>query len=180
MLVPSREDRSGRGHAADLPGLVRNSGLDLLRFAYLLCGDRSRAEDLLQEVFLAMYRRFGDDLPLDNPVGYARKALTNANISWARRASSREVVTDVAPSLPGGFDPDEPTERDALWQALRSLPVRQRTVLVLRFYEDADDATIAATLDCRLGTVRSLASRALAVLREDPTLTMPTTGGELR
>jgi DNA-directed RNA polymerase specialized sigma24 family protein len=53
---------------------------------------------------------------------------------------------------------------------MRRLPLRQRTVLVLRFYADASDADIAATLGCRRGTVRSLASRALAALRIDPTI----------
>jgi DNA-directed RNA polymerase specialized sigma24 family protein len=59
----------------------RRYSLELLRFAYLLCGERHRAEDLLQEVLLGMYRRFGDNLPILNPVGYARRALANANIS---------------------------------------------------------------------------------------------------
>ena len=148
---------------------TQRSGLELLRFAYLLCGDRHRAEDLLQEVLLAMYRRFGDELPLDNPVGYARRALVNANISFARRASSREVVTDAIPDVAALAD-DDPAQRDVLWRALRTLPTRQQTMLVLRFYADASDAEIAATIGCRRGTVRSLASRALAALRTDPTI----------
>jgi RNA polymerase sigma-70 factor (sigma-E family) len=157
----------------------RRCGLDLLRFAYLLCGDRHRAEDLLQEVLLGMYRRFGDDLPLDNPVGYARRALANANISWARRAASRELALDVVPDT-AVMPTDGPAERDALWQALRRLPVRQRSVLVLRFYADATDADIASALGCRRGTVRSLASRALTTLRADPTLTVDDTEGGAR
>jgi RNA polymerase sigma-70 factor (sigma-E family) len=147
----------------------RRCGLELLRFAYLLCGDRHRAEDLLQEVLLAMFRRFGDDLPLDNPVGYARRALANANVSWSRRAASREIVVETFPELPS-CGPDDPAERDVLWQALRHLPVRQRTVLVMRFYADATDSDIASALGCRRGTVRSLASRALATLRLDTSL----------
>lgn len=117
-----------------------------------------------------MYRRFPDAMPLDNPVGYARRALANANISRARRASSTELVVDELPDRVATSS-DDPAERDLLWQALGKLPVRQRTVLVLRFYLDAADEQIAETLDCRRGTVRSLASRGLAVLREDPTLT---------
>ena len=58
----------------DVGGFAQRCGLELLRFAYLLCGDRHRAEDLLQDVLLAMYRRFPDLLTLDNPVGYARFA----------------------------------------------------------------------------------------------------------
>jgi RNA polymerase sigma-70 factor (sigma-E family) len=147
----------------------RRCSLDLLRFAYLLCGDRHRAEDLLQDVLLAMYRRFGDELPLDNPVGYARRSLANANISWSRRGASREVAVEMFADAPF-VDRDDAAERDVLWQALRQLPVRQRTVVVLRFYADASDSDIAAALGCRRGTVRSLASRALATLRLDASL----------
>jgi RNA polymerase sigma-70 factor (sigma-E family) len=149
--------------------LADRHGLELLRFAYLLCGDRQRAEDLLQDVLLALHRRFPDGLTLDNPVGYARRALANTNVTRARRSSSTEVVVEVVPdsTTPAAADP---AERDALWQALRRLPVRQRTVLVLRFYADATDTDIAAALGCRRGTVRSLASRALTALRADPTL----------
>lgn len=86
-----------------------------------------------------------------------------------------DLFRDAA--APTGSDP---AERDALWQALRRLPVRQRTVLVLRFYEDATDADIAHALGCRRGTVRSLASRALATLRQDATLDIDTTEGGSR
>lgn len=149
--------------------LARDHGLALLRFAYLLCGDRHRAEDLLQDVLLAMYRRYPDDLALDNPVGYARRSLANANVSRARRASSSEYVLDLLPES-AELPHDDPAVRDLLWRAMRQLPDRQRTVLVLRFYVDATDADIASTLGCRRGTVRSLASRALATLRADPSL----------
>ena len=148
--------------------LAERHGLDLLRFAYLLCGDRHRAEDLLQDVLLSLHRKFPGPMPLDNPVGYARRALANANVSRARRSSSTELVVGELPET--ATAEADPAERDLLWQALRRLPVRQRTVLVLRFYADATDPDIAAALGCRRGTVRSLASRALATLREDPTL----------
>lgn len=166
-------DRPGEPGLEDLAGFVRRCGLELLRFAYLLCGDRQRAEDLLQEVLLAMYRRFPETLPLSNPVGYARRALANANVSRARRASSREVVTDLLPEQRAP-EASDPAERDGLWRALRRLPARQRTVLVLRFYADATDRDIAEALGCRPGTVRSLASRGLATLRTDTSLDLNT------
>jgi RNA polymerase sigma-70 factor (sigma-E family) len=171
VIALSTESSPGRPVpvAEPIADFSRRCGLELLRFAYLLCGDRQRAEDLLQDVLLAMYRRFGDELPLDNPMGYARRALANANISWARRASSHEISVDAVPNTIA-VDTDDPAQRDVLWQAMRRLPLRQRTVLVLRFYADASDADIAATLGCRRGTVRSLASRALAALRIDPTI----------
>lgn len=153
----------------DVAAFTQRCGLDLLRFAYLLCGDRHHAEDLLQDVLLNLHRRFPDGLTMTNPVAYARRALANANISRARRAANREVVLATVPEHTAAAQPD-PAERDLLWQALRRLPARQRTVLVLRYYADAADSEIADVLGCRRGTVRSLASRALAVLRTDPSL----------
>ena len=156
--------------AADtVAAFARRNTLDLLRFAYLLTGDRHRAEDLVQDVLLAMHRRFAEALPLDNALAYARRALVNANTSWWRRASSSEVVVGLFADTPAA-DGDDSADRDALWQALRRLPARQRTVLVLRFYADAADADIAELLGGRLGTVRSLVARALTALRSDPSL----------
>lgn len=153
--------------------LVQTHGVELLRFAYLLCGDRHAAEDLLQDVALQLHRRFPAGFTVDNPAAYARRALINTNISRARRLSSTEIAVAFVPERvdTGGPGPGEAGERDELWQALRRLPARQRAVLVLRFYADATDDDIAAALGCRRGTVRSLASRGLAALRSDPTIT---------
>ena len=60
----------------------------------------------------------------------------------------------------------DPGERDALRSALLELPLRQRTAVVLRFYEDLDEASVAAAMGCAVGTVKSLASRGVARLRE--------------
>ncbi|HTZ45838.1 MAG TPA: SigE family RNA polymerase sigma factor [Jatrophihabitans sp.] len=138
-------------------------GLALTRFAYLLCGERSRAEDLVQEVYLALHRRFGGGLPLDDPLAYARRALVNANISQARRGSSRELPAELLPERGGYLDP---APDDELWHLLTQLGQRQRAVLVLRYYLGYADAEIAELLGCRRATVRSLAARALSRLRE--------------
>jgi RNA polymerase sigma-70 factor (sigma-E family) len=144
-----------------LSDLVREHGHTLTRFAYLICGDRTRAEDLVQEVLLAMHRRFGPVLPVDDPLAYARRAIVNANVSWSRRSTSREIPTERLPE--SAAEPAAPDDR--LWQLLDSLGSRQRAVLVLRYYLGYPDADIAETLGCRRATVRSLAARALAALR---------------
>jgi RNA polymerase sigma factor (sigma-70 family) len=61
---------------------------------------------------------------------------------------------------------DAVAERDFLIRALAGLPPRQRTVLVLRYYNDLSEVEIAGMLGCSVGTVKSQASRGLARLRE--------------
>jgi RNA polymerase sigma factor (sigma-70 family) len=158
---------SGLG-GPSLGDFAREHGLELTRFAYLISGDRTRADDLVQDVLLAMHRRFGARLALDQPVAYARRAIVNANISFNRRRSSTEVLTATDLDRPVTDDPGP----DDLWSLLAGLPHRQRVVLVMRYYLGYSDAEIAGTLGCRRGTVRSLASRALAELRTSDGITL--------
>lgn len=144
-------------------------GLGLTRFAFLICGDRGRAEDLVQDTYLAMYRRFGDQLPITAPVAYARRAIVHAQVSRTRRRSSTETPVGDPPEGVAGAEPIF-DEQDAMWRALAQLPDRQRAVLVLRYYADLPDSEIATLLEMRAGTVRSLAARAFAVLRLHPAL----------
>jgi len=146
-----------------LADLARDHALDLTRFAYLLCGDRSRAEDLVQDVFLSMHRRFGLHLTIDNPLAYARRAIANSNVSWLRKKKNSDIPTDALPER--GIHDLDPTDGDPLWKLLDGLPLRQRAVLVLRYHYGCPDGEIADILRVRSGTVRSLASRALSELR---------------
>jgi DNA-directed RNA polymerase specialized sigma24 family protein len=59
----------------------------------------------------------------------------------------------------------DPDVREDLWQAMRRLSARQRAAIVLRFYEDLSEQRVADILECRPGTVKSLVSRGLEVLR---------------
>ena len=139
----------------------------LLRTAYLLTGDRSDAEDLLQtalaKTFLA-WGRIRDPGALD---GYVRRIMVNAQTSVWRRRRVEEYSTDELPEQPGR-DPTADAElHDALWTALARLPKRARAAVVLRFYEDLSEAETADALGVTVGTVKSTVSRALVRLRED-------------
>ena len=161
------ETREGTlGGEQTLADFAAEQSVALTRFAYLLCGDRQRAEDLVQDAFLALHRRFGRTLSIAAPVAYARKAIVNAHISQSRKRATSERITDTVPDSPAPTA-DQP-ENDAMWHALAGLPERQRAVLVLRYYLDLADAQIASTLGCREGTVRSLAARGFATLRRLP------------
>lgn len=148
---------------------VTEHGLALTRFAYLVCGDRGRAEDLVQEVYLALYRRFGDELPAGLPASYARTAIVRAQIGHGRRRRFTERPTAELPDRAAATA--DPAASDQLWTLLARLSHRQRCVLVLRYRYGCADGEIAATLGCRPATVRSLAARALADLRADRSVT---------
>jgi RNA polymerase sigma-70 factor, ECF subfamily len=137
----------------------------LLRSAYLLVGDRGRAEDLLQVTLVKTYlkwRRIKEPAAVE---AYVRRTMVNTATSWWRGRPYRERPVGT---LPEHADVDEiavRVEQDAMWQHLQELPAKQRAVLVLRYYEGMSEAEIADTLDISRGTVKSHASRALNALR---------------
>lgn len=157
--------------AMNFEDFVAARGVTLVRFAYLLCGDRFLAEDLAQIALERCHRRWRMVGMARAPEAYIRKAIANEYLSSRRRSASRDVVTEQPPDA---HTPDHgPTidARDELWHALAALTPSHRAVLVLRYFEDLDDNAIAAVLGCTRGTVRSSASRALAALRADETIT---------
>jgi RNA polymerase sigma-70 factor (sigma-E family) len=141
----------------------------LLGTAILLTGDRAAAEDLLQDTLVRLYPRWHRVSEAELPLAYVRRSLTNNFLNGRRgknNAATREVLRPEAPEAI--FEPDiagRITEADLVRELLRSLPDRQRAVLVLRFYQDLSDTEIAAELHIRPGTVRSIVSRSLATLR---------------
>jgi RNA polymerase sigma-70 factor (sigma-E family) len=148
----------------------------LHRTAYLLTGNHSDAEDLLQtglaKTYLA-YDRIRDKGALD---AYVRKTLVSTQTSfWRRRSRGREFATEQLPERP--VDPSAPdvaeqaAMRDSLWRALARLGPKQRAVVVLRYYEDLSEGETADILGISVGTVKSQGARALATLRGDAGLT---------
>lgn len=145
---------------------VREHTPALLRTAYLLTGDGSRAEELVQDTLVRLYPKWDRVEEADVPLAYVRRSLTNGYINSQRRAARREFAyEDVPERLDDRDTTAQLADRDELWAGLRLLPDRQRAALVLRFFEDLSDEDTAATLGCRVGTVRSLVSRGLAALR---------------
>ena len=145
----------------------------LFRTAYLMTGDYQRAEDLLQTTLVRVYQRWPRVKAMDWPMAYARKVLVSQEASWWRRRSSHETTLLLRDEPVRGDRMDEVAEHERVWQAVLSLPARQRAVTVLRYYEDLSEAQIAEALDMAPGTVKShshAAARRLAGLLGEPTV----------
>ena len=140
-----------------------------IRLAYLLTGDRAVAEDLVQEAFVRLVGRFRFLRYPDDFEPYLRRTIVNLSKNhFRRRAVERAYLEREGRRIEDvSTDPDIATS-DTLRSALLGLPLRQRTAIVLRYYEDLPDDTIAELLGCRRATVRSLVARGLEVLRTTP------------
>ncbi|MCI3277191.1 SigE family RNA polymerase sigma factor [Streptomyces cylindrosporus] len=137
----------------------------LLKTAVLLSGgDRHAAEDLLQN---ALIKAAGRWHRIDEPEAYVRQILYRQQISrWRLKWRRRELSVAEPPDTGTGPDASSATELRLLMRgALARLTARQRTVLVLRYFEDLPEADVARILGCSVGTVRSTTHRALARLR---------------
>jgi RNA polymerase sigma factor (sigma-70 family) len=142
-----------------LEDLFRDRWAPLVRLAWLMCGSRETAEDVVQEAFLRL-RSDSGDLP-EHPFAYLRQIVINQIRD--RRRHQAVVRRHQQPPVEPVLDGDD----RLVWQLFQGLPERQRFVLVLRYYDDLPVAEIAQMLDCPEGTVKSLISRGLRTLRRE-------------
>ncbi|MER6353487.1 sigma-70 family RNA polymerase sigma factor [Streptomyces sp. NPDC001634] len=153
-----------------MPGideLYHDRRLELVRLALLLVDDLPTAEDLVQDAFASLFRKYGAWLKgVDDPVAYIRTSVVNgARSLLRRRRTARAHVPEREGHVP---PPDElilpQEEHREVLDALRRLTRRQREVLVLRYWSHLSEAQIAETLGLSRGAVKSTASRALDAL----------------
>lgn len=139
-----------------LEDLYRLRYAAMVRLAALLLGSDGNAEEVVQDAFIRVGRRWNR---VQQPVAYLRTAVVNASRSQLRRTRvERRYLPVSAEAVELGAD--------EVWDVLAQLPYRQRAALVLRFYEGLRDEDIANALGCRPSTVRSLTHRGLTHLRE--------------
>jgi len=138
--------------------------MDSLRgLAFLTCGDWQIAEDAVSTCLAKLYVRWGK---ISSPERYASRMVVRAAIDEVRRPWRRE--RSASHELPEVIQPDKSdsiNESMRVRHALRQVPVGQRAVLVLRFYEDFSVEEVAETLGRSTGTVKSQTARGLATLR---------------
>ena len=141
----------------------------LVGLASLLVDDRPTAEDVVQEAFAALYRRWRQLRDPHAALAYLNRAVVNGSRDALRR--KRRAGTTMLRLVPRSEELDSAEhdavahqDADRLWAAVTALPMRQRQVLVLRYYLDQSEAEIAETLEVSRGSVKKHASRGIAAL----------------
>lgn len=138
----------------------------LLRLAFLLTGDRFKAEDLVQTTLAKVLHRWDATAAKGDPHPYVRTVLIHTALGWRRRKWEGEQSTYQLPEHASDHDfADLAARRHQLRSALLQLPPRQRAAVVLRHYDDLSEEQAAAVLGCSVGTVKSQTAKGLERLR---------------
>lgn len=152
----------------DLASLHRAHYRELVKLASFLVRDVGRCEELVQEAFVRVAARPGAVRDPDRALSYLRSAVLNGARSALRRKDPEPRLRVVAATAPGPEAPESAAARHddeaAVLDALRSLPGRQQSVLVLRYWLDLPESEIAETLGIGAGTVKTHARRGLEAL----------------
>lgn len=166
----ARADRAESGApdaAVAVTSLYQTHAVQFLRLAVVMLGDRAAAEDVVQEAFCSLYRRWRHLADREKALAYVRSAVLNGCRSQLRtriRAERRRQPMAIGPAASAEEDALLADEHRNVLAALRALPRRQREALVLRFYLDLTETDIAESMGISAGTVKSTTSRALAAL----------------
>lgn len=160
---------SGYDRAEYLTSLFDENFVQLRKLAFALVGDADAAEDIVQEAFVRLYASWRRLDRIDHAPSFLRRIVVNQCHSRGRRFAVRERLDPLLRPPSTVDQPDVALHLD-VWEALRSLPPRQRMCVVLRYLEDLSDADIADLMGCSIGTVKSQlhkARRALGPLLRD-------------
>lgn len=151
----------------DFDSFAETQLMPLLRLAWAITGgDRALGEDLVQDVMIKVQGRWPAISQMDDPLAYVKRMVVNQHVSFRRKWSRQLAQADISRHQPVADVAEQIATSDALRKAIQGLPVRQRTIIALRYFADMDDAEIATMMGCRQTTVRSHASRGIARLRQ--------------
>lgn len=139
---------------------------DASRLAFLLTGDRTLADDLVQDAFVRVFGRFHDLRSHDAFWWYLRRTIVNLSRSHFRRRRVERAWLERQQPTEGANDADV-AEQERMRRALMVLRPEQRAAVVLRYYEDMTEAATAEALGVALGTVKSMVSRSMDRLRQE-------------
>ena len=156
--------RQSASAEADFGEFAAAQASQLFRIAYLLCGDWHEAQDLVQIALTKLFVAWGRVSRADRVSSYARSVLVNSYLSSRRLRRHGEMP--VAEIFEAGVSDGDADLRLTLVAALRRLPPRSRTVVVLRYLEDLSIESVASYLGATPAAVKSLNTRGIAQLRE--------------
>jgi RNA polymerase sigma-70 factor (sigma-E family) len=142
----------------------------LQQLAWVLTGDWASAQDLVQATLEKCWPRWSRISTHPSPEGYVRQVMMSVFFRWRRRRWVGEFPHAELPERAADDVFAAVELRNAIAEALLSLPPRQRAVIALRYYEDLSEEQTAHVLGCSTGTVKSQSSRAMAKLRLMPAL----------
>lgn len=146
--------------------LYRDHALGLIRLAVVMLGDRPAAEDVVQDAFAGLYRRWHALSDTEKALSYVRSSVLNgARTVLRQRARRPGAVADGLPAASAEYEALIGEEHREVLRAIRGLPSRQREALVLRYYLGLEEEDIARSMGISRGTVKSTTSRAIAALR---------------
>jgi RNA polymerase sigma-70 factor (sigma-E family) len=152
---------------AAVTALYQAHSVGLVKLALVMLGDRPAAEDVVQDAFCGLYRRFGSLGQPERALQYVRSSVLNGcrtELRSRQRRARRHLLAPAATVPSAEYDAIVGEEHHQLLSALRRLPDRQREVLVLRYFLDLAEPEIARSMGISPGTVKSTKSRALDAL----------------
>lgn len=153
------------GRRGRLEELYRVQVAPLQRLAFLLTGDHHLAEDITQQAFVRFYRRFFDLRDPAAAPAYLRRTVVNLARSHHRRGRREREHLEAQAAAPEAFAERSVEDHDWMVRTLAALPYRQRSAIVLRFYEDLTEHQAAEVLGISAAAMKSLTARAMAALR---------------
>ncbi len=163
MTALQSEERTG----CDFDSLVRQHQSMVFSFCYHFLHDRDLAEEVAQEVFLALHRNRATIQSAEHAVFWLKRVAVQRSIDAARRRKRRPQVALEQVSEPSSPPaPGDPLLGEMLRRLVAALPGTSRSVMILRYQEDLDPSEIAEILGMPVATVKSHLQRSLALLRE--------------
>ena len=159
-------DEVASPHEGSLEDLYVRQAPEALRLAFLLTSDAALAEDITQEAFIRVAGRFRHLRSAGAFDAYLRRTVVNLCMSHHRRRRVERTYLERQRTRPDrAHEQPDVAARDELTRALRSLPMRQRAAVVLRYYADLPEQQVADMLGCSVSAARSLVFRAMETLR---------------
>ncbi|MFD8222473.1 SigE family RNA polymerase sigma factor [Streptomyces sp. NPDC059697] len=155
------------GEIQEFDEYIRKQHAVLLRSARWLVADPLDAQDLLQTALGQTYPRWEGIADKRLADAYVRRVMINIRTQWWRTRRLKELPVAHLPDASVGDGTEQHADHELLMDIMKTLPPKQRSVVVLRHWEQMSIQETAAALGMAPGTVKSTLHRALALLRRE-------------